>query len=66
MYYALLMRGIQCSRHLTHDFPHAIQRHRSFALNDVFQTAPVQIFHYQKHNAVFRFAKIGDTHCMRM
>ena len=66
MHDTLFVRGIQSSRDLTHDLDDALELHWPLAPDDFFQRPAVEVFHYQKDNAVLRFAKVGNTHCVRM
>ena len=43
-----------------------IERHLTFASDQLFESTPVQIFHYQEDDAVFSFPKIGNTNRVRM
>ena len=61
MHDALTMRGIQSAGDLPNDLNNARERHWPFALDNLFQSTAVQIFHYQEDHAVFGFAKIGDV-----
>src|SRR5262249_3208108 len=66
MNYTLSVRRVQGSRHLTHYVDSALELQRTFRGNDLFQSAPVEVLHHEKNDAVLRLAKVRDDDRVRM
>ena len=63
---ATRMRSIEGAGNLTNNVNHPLERHGTFMPDNLFQRAAVQVFHDQKHNPIFGFAKVSHANRVRM
>src|SRR5882724_8515705 len=61
MNHTLGMCCIEGAADLQHDSNYSCERHGTFFTNNLLERFPVQVFHHQKHDAVFILTKVGDT-----